>query len=427
MALAESAFLAWKGWLSRPSRVKLHPDDVSALLAYFKDSNTSMEEAPLSCGEDDTNFFEEYWAETLKSAGRKSGVSRVTLLAWHASFGATGAVAQSNKTVQALHALLVKLGVSDALDAALEAEEIFKRGARDCEEEESTGAHCAWAIYTGEWLVDEKALLQLQSLQHASKSVPVQGNSQYVTCNIMSVTRYYDVHKHGTCNTLSQALTDKTGRKWLAHTLAVTRILTAHGLTGAAARWMRFVAYSQQQFPFDTRSQLCYVRHFFFEECTGLGLPTDMGAQSVEAARRASSDSVAAQAMEAAFIASCPQVGPWSLSQPQSQASVLGSMPPSVGVQPHMVDGGVAAAVASELARLGLKAADSTAPPIVEIDCPVCGLPHSAESCTWVQQAKAVKKAAKVKSDAEQAAKRRAAAAATKVDGAAPAGAAPGS
>ena len=402
--------LVWKAWFDRPSSQPLDDKTKVMLLKHLDDEGFSYESCPVVRDDKNTNSFEKFWEAMLKDAGRKGETPKVMLLAWIDSFGCDATA--GDLTVQAFKKVL--LTTSDASEGARLCAEVMKVRVVETEHEESTSALCVWFIYAGELLVDKESLASLQAMLRAASSMSSQGRAGFTKVNIQSIPRYYEVHKRGSAFlTLSQSLADPTGRKWLTHTLAVTENLTAYGLYGAAARWMRFVAISQQKFPFDVRSQLCYARHFFFGECVGRGLPTDVGLESIEATRQASSGSVAAAAMELAFQEQCAPVGPWAMSQPQLPPGLPAGAPPGAAVGQQLTvwqDAAVEAAVAKALASRSGTYVEPPAPPppITELSCP-CGGMHAPSSCTKIREGLA---ALKKQSDSAYAAKRKAALAA---------------
>ena len=408
MGISDAEMAVWQAWFDRPSETKIDRKVRSALLKHIAKDELSFESTPLMRVDANKDLFSEFWKATLQDAGVSSGGAALAFLIWISSFEESES--HESEAVQAFKTLLVSLGVSNALEGARSCEGVMLSIKSASEQSQSVSAECAWVIYVGEWLVDGDALDTLRSMISAACKVPGEGCTQYTPVNIMSIKRYYSVHKHGSMNTtLTQALADVTGLKWLKHSLAVTSLLTAHGFGGAAARWMRFVAYSQQQFPYDVRCQLSYVRHFFFGECVGLGLPTDMGQRSVDDARRAASGTASALAMEAAFLAQCAPVGPFAQA---SGVTPAGALPDAAVGQQLTVwqDAAVEAAVAKALASRSGTYVEPPAPPppITELSCP-CGGMHAPSSCTKIREGLA---ALKKQSDSAYAAKRKAALAA---------------
>ena len=415
MSLSESAVNAWKAFLDRPSPdgIKLEANTRKGLLAVFTDKGRSMEDSPIVRG-DKPKYFERWWRNNLTASKVGDECSEVNLLEWLDSFGGGEVVESAN--CMAFKAVLVSHGVSNASSVALELEAVMGVRNRAAEHEESTSPFAAWAINCCEWLVDDKTLAMLRSMMNAAVSVSSAGISKYTSVNIMSLPRYYEIRKKGSMSmTLDQALCDPTGGKWLSYTLLVTELFTSHGYYGASARWMRFVAYSQQKFPYDVRGQLSYVRHFFFEECIGRGLPTDLGLESVECARRAST-SVSAAAREAAFVAQCVPVGPFAQQAAATQSAApemtLGfsslEMPSTVEPSQHMLE----ALIRKVVAESGAPSTPQE-PTITEMKC-LCGASHDPRTCTWMQQGLSLKREFEAK-QAREAQARRAAAAKVRV------------
>ena len=283
---------------------------------------------------------------------------------------------------RAFHAELDAWGVADAVLRSAQLVGLVNSMSSDTEHEQSTGYHCVWVLYTGEWPTDPKLISELSGMLSASKGASKRGNSGFNVVNIKGVERYYKVHKTGACKTLQNALDDPSGIKWLAHTVSTTQMLSNNDLLGAAARFMRFVALGQQAFPFNIKAQLRYTRNYFFDECTGLGLPTDFGEKSFRETQRMCQSPLADAALEANYQANIRPVGKFSEQAPPAMGELLS--------EDH-----INALVDSKLRTLAAHTLTPTIteqPRFEEIKCQVCDGAHSVASCSLVQKAKGEQK-----------------------------------
>ena len=398
--LSDDGCKAWRGWFATAGNTQLSDANVELLVAFFKSQGTTLVDMHHTLKEgDDVGDFEERWLDVAEDAGISTKSGRKDIVRWTRTHGGAAAARKEMCIMaRAFHAELDAWGVADAVLRSAQLVGLVNSMSSDTEHEQSTGYNCVWVLYTGEWPTDPKLISELSGMLSASKGASKRGNSGFNVINIKGVERYYKVHKTGACKTLQNALDDPSGIKWLAHTVSTTQMLSNNNLLGAAARFMRFVALGQQAFPFNIKAQLRYTRNYFFDECTGLGLPTDFGEKSFRETQRMCQSPLADAALEANYQANIRPVGKFSEQAPPAMGELFS-------------DDHVNALVDAKLRALGVHTitpatAITEQPRFEEIKCVVCDGAHSVGSCTIVQKAKADMKREKVAADSAARVKR---------------------